>query len=63
METPGILNSFLKRKSSFHLCWTKITWIPQAPVITVTQAVLVKDYESTMVKFWEITKQAGGTQR
>lgn len=63
METPGISNSFLKRKSSFHLCCTKITQIPEAPVITVTQTVLVKDYESTIVKFWEITKRAGGTQK
>lgn len=50
METPGILKSLLKSKASFHICHTKSTCLPQAPVNMVTHAVLVKDNEPTVVK-------------
>lgn len=63
MVIPGISNSLLKSKSSFHICHTKSTCLLQAPVNTVTHAVLVKDDEPTMVKIWKIAKQTGGTQR
>lgn len=63
METPGTSKSLLKSKASFHICHTKSTRLPQAPVNMVTHAVLVKDNKPTMVKPWKIAKQTGGTQR